>query len=68
MIKFPKHKKEYKALKSTTNLKFIDLKIQRHRFNQLKIHRHKIYRLKILRHKTYPSCRIKVEIHGYKER
>ena len=26
MIKFHKHKKEYKALKSTTNLRFIDLK------------------------------------------
>ena len=61
MIKFHKHKKEYKALKSTTNLKFNDLKfidigsiklkIHRHKIYQLKIHEHKIYQLKIHRHK-----------------
>ena len=27
MIKFHKHKKEYKALKSTTNLRFVNLKL-----------------------------------------
>ena len=36
MIKFHKHKKEYKALKSTTNLRFIDLKFIDIRFINLK--------------------------------
>ena len=37
MIKFHKHKKEYKALKSTTNLRFIDLKLIDIRFINLKL-------------------------------
>ena len=36
MIKFHKHKKEYKALKSTTNLRCIDLKFIGIRFINLK--------------------------------
>ena len=36
MIKFHKHKKEYKALKSTTNLRFIYLKFIDIRFINLK--------------------------------
>ena len=36
MIKFHEHKKEYKILKSTTNLRFIDLKLIDIRFIDLK--------------------------------
>ena len=37
MIKFHKHKKDYKALKSTTDLRFIDLKFIYKRFINLKV-------------------------------
>ena len=36
MIKFHKHKKQYNALKSTTNLRYIDLKFIDIRFIDLK--------------------------------
>ena len=36
-IKFHKHEKEYKALKSTTNLRFVNLKFMDIRFINLKL-------------------------------
>ena len=44
MIKFHKHKKEYKTLKSTISLRFIDLKMRllgQFIFFMIKFHKHK---------------------------